>query len=478
MSIFTLSHSTLFTALFLAVFSALSHEETPMQEQEVHKTLALKVVLEQGMREHPEEKIRAFQDSILEIDQKNNFDHAFVPHIGFSIKTDNQRIHNFYSGDALSTSSRNPMGYAGIEVDNYSVFNWGKDYLRYKMQDETLQRQRSSLDEKRSELKLDLIAFYFQLVGAKHQEAIARDFIRHASYIYRLAKEQSSNQKIRRGEYLQARSLYLWAQQNYYRKRREANSYDRQMAVFLGDPSNTVYTVYESLDFKKMHYSADSAQQVIEANNRQLKEQKVLTQNAERNYQLATLEMMPLPQFTFNLGGYTHTFNGSSGGKTDWSTNRFGPGGKNLELRASINLTWTFLGEGGLFNLRGRDRAFYQFEMEKTNLQSKKNAQHNQLQKIYYDIRELEREWDVADPLLVTSRKKFDQMLDQFMERKGSFLDLKEAIFDLKETEEWVENLKIHHLSGKLGLAQMVGLDDFPGENFENLALEAKNAAE
>jgi hypothetical protein len=57
------------------------------------------------------------------------------------------------------------------------------------------------------------------------------------------------------------------------------------------------------------------------------------------------------------------------------------------------------------------------------------------------------------------------------MSNKISFLYFKTYLEELKKTEANFYNILFQHVKYKVELAELIGIDDFPGEKFSNLAI-------
>jgi hypothetical protein len=71
-------------------------------------------------------------------------------------------------------------------------------------------------------------------------------------------------------------------------------------------------------------------------------------------------------------------------------------------------------------------------------------------------------------------QKNFDTTLENYMNKRTRFQDLKDVLHELIQTESYFYNLKYLHLSSKLDLAKVIGVEDLPGENFEKIAKKPK----
>ena len=69
-----------------------------------------------------------------------------------------------------------------------------------------------------------------------------------------------------------------------------------------------------------------------------------------------------------------------------------------------------------------------------------------------------------------SSEKSFNIIMENYLARKTSFINYKSALRDLTNYRASLAQAINTHLRNKVTLATTIGVDDFPGENFELLA--------
>ena len=80
----------------------------------------------------------------------------------------------------------------------------------------------------------------------------------------------------------------------------------------------------------------------------------------------------------------------------------------------------------------------------------------------------------ILDAKIPSMQKSFDIILDNYLNGKTKYNDFHIALDEISKTRIYLETIKLNHLEKKLNLAKLIGLDDFPGENFEHLAIKTK----
>ena len=454
--------------------------ETEMYVQEankyklndVYKNLRLNDVLEQGLRKNYDQNLRGQRQELNEISFSGTKNAFWLPELKITLVTANQNISTLHhsSRPPLVPNSKSAAGNLGFSLGEYTVFNWGKDYALYLNAKSVYERSSQIYDESKRELKLDLINSYFSLVATKNIEKIRQDELRQSSFVYRLSKEKITVGKTTKQDYYQARSEYLKSQNGYHEAKIVADQADESVAFQITDPVGTKYVLNEGLDYKRIKITLEEVMALAERTNPTLLTNKVLIDNAERAYDVALKENMPLPKFTINLGAYNKRFGPATSG-TRYETYS---GSGNVELVAAINTTWSLTGADGFMN--SNKLAVSRIDKEIAKLEFEKNTHYTQslLRQTYKTILSLQNQIVILEARLPSLQKTFDTILDNYLGGRTRFYDFSTALADLSSTKIFYEQIKLQHLKEKLTLARLAGIEDFPGENFELLATKVK----
>ncbi len=437
-----------------------------------YKNLQLNDVLEQGLRKNYDQNIKGQYDSLNELEFSGIKSAFWLPELKVNLTTSNQRISTLHEGSTppASPTATTPTGALGLSLGSYTVFNWGKDYALYLNKKSLYTRNKEIFDESKREFKLDLISNYFSLLSFKNIEKIRQDQLRQASFIYRLNKEKITIGKTSKQDYYLARSEYLKAQNDYHDAKISSEAADENMSFLIADSIGTKYVLSESLEYKRIKISLDDSLSLSSKNNPTLLTNKTQIENSERAYDIALKENMPLPAFTVNLGAYSKKF-GPTSNSTTYETYS---GSSNIELVASINASWSLTGEDGLFNSNklaksriGKEIAFKQYE---------KNSHYTQssIRQIYVSILSLQNQIVILEARIPSLQKAFDSVLENYLSNKTKYYDFHLILDELTTTKILFEQIKLQHLQNKLTLAKLSGIEDFPGENFEQLAVRIK----
>ena len=450
---------------------AVSRSELGREKEQDREGRALDIrsVIEEGFRKNPLERIRSQQKEQIELLKTDVFQKFWYPTVGLELQSSNHRIDRLRQS-SLNTPSmgaqQSPTGSLGLVIDEYTIFNWGRDYLQFQNEKQTLNRRNQQIAEAHRRLKFSLINQYFNLIRVKEILKIKQEQLRQTSFIHRLSREKLQLRKIRPQEYYQTRSEYLRSQTEYQQAQFEVGLEEEKMANLLGDDYQSTYRSVEQLKFISLNASLNEALKYAQEQSQPYRDAKVAYDVASRSYEKTLKDNLPLPKFGINLGTYQTGFdpNGTTWNFQTTDNNR------NVELVASINMRWTLLGEGGFFNTRQNQQTYLSKRIAEINFYNTRRELEVKVRTIYKTIRFLEKKVEIAQFQHKNAQSNYDSTLDNYIGNKTTYADIKLAIDNLVNSHINTENVKYDHLVKKLELSDVMGLEDFPGENFESVA--------
>lgn len=436
-----------------------------------YRPVFLTDAIEQGLRKNYSQEVRKYQDEILDIEWKDTKEDFWMPKLELSLVTAEQRVGTLRNGskETGKTSTR-PSGTFALNFGEYTIFNWGKDYLTYLNSKSSYLRNKSVLKEEVRDLKHQIIIQFFDILKFKNIERIRRDQLRHSSYIYRLNQEKISLKKISKQDYYYARAEYLKAQTDYYQAKTDLIVSEESLAVLINDNPGTRYVISETLDYKKLTTSMTEAIKVSLQKNSSILNATTTVNNTNRNYELNLKDSLPLPKLSVNLGAYNHKFSGTSN-STTFETQE---NNSNIEVVATINATWSLTGTGGLLNGRKNRKSLlhkYVALKEKSRIE---RVASSIIRNSYKKITHYQNQMTILDARIPTLQKKFDSILENYINKRTRYIDFSAALEELTETKILKQSTLHNHLKEKITLANTMGVEDFSGENFEKLALKSQ----
>jgi len=448
-------------------FKIFEAQEKNIDQNVGAKLIDLRTVLATGLNRNIDQQVREFNREKLDLTWEDDFSRFWFPQVKFNLRTEDQRVQSFRkSNTSLSQTPNVPAGSAGIEFGDYSVFNWGRDYLEYLNNKDTYNRNKLRLSEERRQLKFNLIAQYFNVVRAKKILDYRRQQLRQTSFVHRLARQKLTAGRLSANEYHQTRAEYLRAYSLFQEAQFDSIEQDQALADLVGEKMISAYRPSEELKFVGINTSINESLNLALNQSPTYRDAKLDFENANRSYKKALKENMPLPEIKLRLGAYENEFS-RNGSTTQFSAAETS---RDVELVASLNLTWTIWGDGGFFNSRVIQRSYLDKRISEVRLINAKRELEVRIHALYRKIRFLERRSEGSDLQMKNAQTAFDSTLDSYISGKAPFPNFKIALDVLIESQVNYENAKFEHLIKKLELADSMGLEDFPGSNFENLA--------
>lgn len=439
------------------------------------RNLDLRSVIEEGLRRNAFQQIRGQQKEQIELAKTNLWQSFWLPHLSLRMDTGLDRIDRWRTS-SQDTGAYNlgtqqaPGGFVALGFDPYTVFNWGRDYLAYQNNKQTLNRANIALLEERRRLKFSLISQYFNMIRTKEINRVYQEQLRQTSFIHRFARERLQLRKIRAQEYYQTRSEFYRSQTEYNQAMFNVGIEEEKMSNVLGDEYQGAYRSFEQLKYVPVNVQMEEALGAALEQSVDYRNAKLAYDVASRSYDKALKDNLPLPKFTVDLGTYAQTFNSAGAGGSSWNYNTTGPS-RNIDLAARVQASWTIFGDGGFFNTRVQQNAYLQKRIAEISYFNTKRQLEVKVRTIYKTLRFLEQKVEIATGQRKNAQKNYDSVLDNYMGGRATYPDIKLAVDNLVLASVNEENVKYEHLQRKLELCDFMGIEDFPGENFEQLAV-------
>ncbi len=432
------------------------------------KVLNLELVLEQGLRKNYDEKIRKNTSTILLNQLSDTKDKFWFPNLNLVFKSDSQRVGTIFEGSNDNRTSKTPTGSFGLEVEDYTIFNWGKDYLSFLNAKETIERSVEVQKEESRDLRQNLILTYTKLLYLNEVVKLKKQQLRNASFVYRLNREKVPLKKVSKHGYYQSRSDYLRAQDEYYQAKLDLEMENENMAELLNDPAQIKYVLNDEFKYTKIKITNNGAFKIAYENSPFLKTTKLNQRTTHRDYEIALRNNLPLPKISVDLGSYKHQFG------TDSSTNYATNTGNSIEVVASINATWSIFGDGGLLNKRTLANSRLSMRNAEIGHEATRRAVEKKIAKIYHQFRNIDDRLKILSSRVPSLKNRLDLALDSYLERKGNYTDFQLALYENFSTQASEIELKWNYFNLKVQLAQLIGVDELPGEVFDRVVLGGK----
>jgi outer membrane protein TolC len=135
-------------------------------------------------------------------------------------------------------------------------------------------------------------------------------------------------------------------------------------------------------------------------------------------------------------------------------------------------MKWAIFGDGGLFNTRTNQLSFIDKRISEIGFFNTKRELEIRVKNIFKMVRFLENKVQFAQFQSANAQKTLDSAMDNYLAGRSTFPDIKLALDGYVESQITLENSKFSHLLKKLELADLMGMEDFVGDNFEQLAVK------
>lgn len=435
----------------------------------VSKPINLRGIIEEGLRRNFSERTRIFKKAKFDLEFDDAYENFWYPKLNLELQSEPTLVRKLYKDNSLGNgTTTTPGGYVGLTFEDYKIFNWGRDYLNYLNEKDTYERNKVRLSEDKRHLRFNLIAQYFNLARAKNLLELSKYRLRQASFIYRLNREKLGLKKINQEEFLLSKQDFYSSQQSYQEHISNLVKEESTLSDLLGDDPNTSYQITEALKFAPMIFREEEALSLAQKQSPELLDKKLNLNNSERSYEKAVKDNLPLPEFNVRLGAFKHHY-GAEGSYDRYETS---PYNKNIEVVASINMTWRIFGGGGFLNQRETKKAYLDKRISEIEFLDTTRKLNVELKSYFKLIKQEENKIKTSSLMYETAKDAYDRSIDNYIGSKTSYPQIRLALENLVKSKESEENSKLNHLFYKLDLAKLIGVDDLPGNNFETLVVK------
>ena len=352
-------------------------------------------------------------------------------------------------------------GGVGIEISEFTLFNFGKDDDLLKGASFDLKKGQLKSKTFYMDYKFRISKEYFRLQNSFEEIGLAQKEVELTQEVYELAKKKKAGSKTAGIEYLFAKSEFIKAK----RRKKEANRvYYRKLFRFnflLGQPLQQDYKLTSKVEYRPLKATLKELLKWIEVAP-SLTEAKINLNYSKLNLRMTWKDLMPFPKVSLSGFRYGHGY-GTDGGGT---VSQFigSSSSSNFDLRIALNLTVPLVGEKGLFNRFGVRSAELGVKSAENKVQMARMKAQEEVIGKYNDIMALEDLIKDFKKAIENSSLLLDETLKAFREDKVKVSQMREALkqktFSLKEYKKAILN----HFEGKMALGSAIGMENPYGE--------------
>jgi outer membrane protein TolC len=406
-----------------------------------------------------------------EITHDNAFDTMFTP--GVSIKLNS--VSNYSVGNVPSDRGRQvgntenyhgyPASSAGLTLGSYTLFNFWKDWIEYEKARLDYARAKETFEESTRQIRFDVTKAFYQTKNQQERLEASQRSVAVAQAIVDLV---SSRIKLGRAtqDDLSSSQLDLV---NAKKDRDQAET-DLKQAIWtldiaMGDPPDTRYVIQDSSQarYRPVKFTPEAALKLYEDRAPTLKSALKEVKRAELDVKLQEKNRLPLPKVTFS--GINLTYGNSYyGNKASANTDAFS-GRAAMDITTTLDFTLPLTGPGGLFGGRTVETAEITLDLNESRLRETRLRDHVNILSVFQQIKQTEEVINNNKTALDSASRLLDNLFRQVSANPGQRrLELRDAIQQARDSELSYSESVTQHLTLKLDLAALIGVDKLPGE--------------
>ncbi len=427
------------------------------------QTLTLSQAIARAMQQN--RTVLAFRLSmrVAEISYANAWDTMFMPSLNLVTSATPAVTFAHIPGQSTNTSNDSygyPTGSVGLQLGQYTLYNFGKDRDTYEQARLDWVRTQQQYLETLRAVRIQVIIAYFRykaevekLDAAKRSMIISEAFLAVVKSRVRISQANEGDIPSSEVDLVNAKNNYVTQDSTQLFQLYNLN-------LLLGDPIGTPYNPIDTIRYSPLQISQEMALRIYFENAPSMKDQRKNVLKAELALDIARKNLLPLPKVS--LSGLNLTYTNNYGAVTNTFTNQAST--PNIDVSAQISLTIPLIGPGGLFNVRTLAQS--ELSLDQANLSFETTANQDQLT-ILQTLRQIVQ----AEATIKNNREGFEKsnavlekLSDVITKGNGSRLEMRDALTNSRTFELSLNDSIVDHLQSKFSLAQLIGVDRLPGD--------------
>ncbi|NDD92217.1 TolC family protein [bacterium] len=391
-----------------------------------------------------------------------------MPSVGVSLSSTASKTVGLIPGSLAETTGRSkasfgyPTQTASLNLGSYTLFNFGKDRIAYEQARLDWERSQQIYVEQQRAVKFQVVIAYWTLKAAQNKLDASSRSVEVAEAILELQKSRALIGLATQSDVASAKVSYFSEKAIRDGFTTSAKTALWALNPLLGDAIGTEYDLEDELAFLGIKLTEDRVFSTYLETSPSLRTAKRDFRKAETALQLEQLDRLPLPKFTFS--GVNVNYNqGVYGGRSDLYSQSSGD--VNLDISASVALTLPLYGSGGFLKYRTIEAARIARDQSELRLRETALKERGTAFQLIQSIRQLEK--TVQSNL--SNQKNSSDVLKSVLASMGtdrvSRVDIKDAITQVRTSETELSDSLLSHLTSKIELAQLIGVDYLPRED-------------
>lgn len=357
-----------------------------------------------------------------------------------------------------------PTTAVGLQLAQYTIFNFFRDHLAYEKARLTWERDQQRLTEAERNLRFRVISSYFRSKTQQDKLDAAKRSLDISEAILELVR---SNQALGRAKDTDVNSStvdYLNAKNQYNEVERTLQSERWRLNLLMGESVDRQYVLKSDLEYTPLQITFGDAYQLYLDRAPQARDANLSFKSSELDLSLAEKNRLPLPTISLNALGVEY-------GNRYWGDTRSvytSPAdySGNIDIVASLNFTIPLYGPGGFLGKRNIEVARISRDNSELALQKLLNQSKIDIQTSIITVKQQEQTIALTRESITNSSKLLEILFSNFSRSGANRLELRDAINQARLIEFSYRDAILQHLDSKLGLAELIGVDHLPGEFF------------
>jgi outer membrane protein TolC len=396
-----------------------------------------------------------------EIYYQDAWDRMYLPQVSLNVNSNAAKTLANIPGQPQTPENHGyPSTSLGLNLGEYTLFNFGRDKLVFDQAKLDWDRSKEMLEESKRSVKFQVINAFWTL---KSRLDKLDAYERSVDIAQAIVSLQESRIGVNRATWTDVSSstVDLLTVKNL----RDQSQTDARVALYnlnilLGDPAGTKYRIDEEIAFLPIKVTEEVLYETYLRESPNMKGARKDLLKSQLALELSEKQLMPLPTVKFSgitVGYGNNYYGGKSGAYTQY------PGANNFDISAGINLTVPLTGPGGLFGSRTTELSQILVDQSELRLRDSGNKDRQIILQYVLNIRQFEA-------LVLNNRQSYkssmvvlQSVFDSFMTTKTvSRLDIRDAINQARDSEIFLADSILSHLSFKTQLAAFIGVDYLP----------------
>jgi outer membrane protein TolC len=439
------------------------------QAAETAETLTLERAISRALAANRSIQQQRLALRLSQLNYDNAWDAMFMPGISLSFASNSNFTIGHVPGklaDAVGDTENShgyPSSSATLALGSYTIFNFWRDWNVYEQAKLDWNRARETYTEFVRATRIQVVLTFFRCKTEQDKLEAAQRSVEISEAIAGLVKSRQRQGQANERDVSSSEVDVLNARNELNQRRTNAKSFFWTLNQLLGDPIDTQYVITEEIKFVPLRISPEQALRIYLEQSPSMKNAVRDLRKADLTVELEEKNRLPLPKISFSgvNVGYTNQYFGT---RPDLYTNQAGT--SNFDIIASVNLVLPLTGPGGLFNSRRVEQTHISRELTEINYRDISARDQATIFQLISSIRQDEMSISNGKKAFESSSALLDSLFSQLSNKSTSRLEIRDAIKQARDSEIALAEATLSHLSNKLTLVQLMGVDRLEGDAY------------